>query len=57
MNPLLLRVMMGLEDTRLEEHIRFLEVSKSGANGSAGISPREQDLLDALYARMDEITK
>lgn len=51
------RIEMGLEDTRLEEHIRMLEAHKSGASGSAGISVGEQVILDLLYKRLDEITK
>jgi len=56
MNPLQLRIMMGLEDARLDQHIRFLEQSKSGVNGSAGISPGEQTTLDLCYARLDVLT-
>lgn len=57
MNPLMLRILLGDEDTRLEEHITMLEAHKSHATASAGFADGEQRLLDVLYARLEEITR
>jgi len=57
MNPLLVRIITGLEDAKLFEHISFLEACQRGRNGSSGISSGELTILQAAYKRLDELTK
>lgn len=52
MSPLMMRVMMGLEDGNLLDHIQTLE----GFKRQGSLSEREGDLLKMLYERLDHVT-
>lgn len=57
MNDLAARVLAGLEDTRLEEHIAKLESqSGTGPFGCSGLSSNERQTLQACYVRLDMLT-
>jgi hypothetical protein len=56
MNPLHIRVMIGMEDANLLEHIKRLERMESHGDGGAGISKNEQLLLLGCYERLNMIT-
>ncbi len=50
------KVLAGLEDDRLCEHINRLERIKAKQDNGCGISEREELTLHRLYSRLDEIT-
>lgn len=54
MNPLRLRIAMGLEDARLLEIVEDLERM---AHYGRGRSPGEDETLAMALARLDEITQ
>lgn len=57
MNPLMFRINIGMEDSRLLEIIDRLEAIKNGQDGSASIAPQELKLLQAAYNRLELITR